>query len=160
MATEEDIREGLLSYLAAEVQAVQAGVQTERRFRQIRGLSRSQRLDLMGQDLYYLEVLPTGIALTDPAPDDSLRQREYSYTATLFFRYEDADTYAASSQATWDPIAQAMIEALAEGSYTDNAGRRYVETTDLTLDIQPLDEAFQDVVHSLTATITVTDTPA
>ena len=160
MGDEADIRDGLLAYLAAEVEQVKPEVRTERRFRQIRGLSRSQRLDLMGQDLYYLEVLPTGIALSDPAPDDRLRQRQYSYTATLFHRYYDADDYEASSQSAWDPIAQAMIEALAQGSYTDAAGRRYLETTQLALDIQPLDEAFQDMVHSLTAEATVTDTPA
>lgn len=161
MAAEHDIRESLLAYLAGEVETVKSGVKTERRFRQIRGLSRGQRLDLMGQDLYYLEVLPTDIALADPAPSDVRRQREYSYTATLFHRYEDADTYAGSSQSTWDPIAQAMVEALAAGSYVDpSQSRRYLETASASLDIQPLDESFQDVVHSLTASITITDTPA
>lgn len=160
-AAEADIREGLAAYLRDAAEAVKGGLTTERRYRQLRGINRRQRLDIMGPDLYYLEVLPTEIGLDDVDPSRFARDRVYTYNVALHHRYEDADTYAAASQSTWDPIAQAVIEAVAERSFIPPEGG-YTERLDLTLDpgatldIQPLDERYQDIVHTLSMTLTCT----
>lgn len=159
-AKEADIREALAAYLTQAAEAEEVGLTTERRFRMLRGINRSERLAIMGDDLYYLEVLPTGMQLADQAPDRSYRDRIYTYNAALHHRYQDADTYAAASQSTWDPIQQAVVEAVAEGSFLPTAGN-FAERVDLemegeggTLDIQPLDQSYQDVVHTLAMTLT------
>jgi len=160
-AAETDIREALLLYLKGAAEAVKSGLATEKRFRLLRGMNRSQRLDVMGADLYYLEVFPASIDFADADPSRFARDRAYEYTVALHHRYTDADTYAASSQATWDPIAQAVVEALADGTFlppsaATHTDRIDIDVTTLALDIQPLDEAFQDVVHTLACTLTCT----
>lgn len=159
---EADIREALAAYIGDAAEAIKGGLAAERRYRQLRGINRRERLDIMGTDLYYLEVLPTEISLDDVDPSRFARDRVYSYNVALHHRYEDADTYAAASQSTWDPIAQAVIEAVAERSFIPTAGA-FSERVDLeldaggaTLDIQPLDERYQDIVHTLSMTLTCT----
>lgn len=160
-AAEADIREGLAAYLRDAADAVKAGLAVERRYRELRGINRGERLAIMGDDLYYLEVLPTDLAFDDVDPSRFARDRVYTYSVALHHEYEDADTYAAASQSTWDPIAQAVLEAVAERSFIPTEGG-FSERIDLeldgaaTLDIQPLDERYQDIVHTLAMTLICT----
>jgi hypothetical protein len=168
-ASEADIREALALYLEDAVTAEKTGVAVERRFRQLRRIDRGRRKAIMGADLYYLEVLPAGggASFGDRAPDQTWRTRQYPYQVTLYHRFSDADTYGASSQATWDPIVQAFVAALGAGSFLPPSGYTGTYTgridipdpPSIVLDILPLDEGYDDTAHVAQATFTLTDQP-
>ena len=165
-AAEADIREALTLYLADELETVKPGLRTERRFRALRRMTRDRRIDVMGPDLYYLEVIPAGdMGLGDRGPAQAFRTREYPYVVTLYHAFEDADAYGSASQSTWDRIAQAMIEAVAQGTFLPPDAAAYtgrvdiIGTPSLTLDVVPMGSNARDACHVIRATLRLSDQP-
>jgi len=167
MPDASDIREALASYLEEELNATPYfGVHVETRFRTFRDTSRGRRQEVMGDDLYYLEVLPApdGTTYTDRDIGHTYHLLQHTVSATLFYKHTDADSFQASSQPAWNCISDAMMRAIASaeaGVETEGliarAQLQQSASPQFEFDLVSLGAGRNDtdMAHALTATVTL-----
>lgn len=127
-----DKRSNLAAWVLTELQEVDASYSVETRYRHdsIYARNPKDRKRICGDPVRYCEILHAGISY----PEDNAAmmygtgkpwQRTDTFQIQLWHEYKDNDTYANSSQATWDGLmdgANSLIQQLAEQDYIDSAG--------------------------------------
>lgn len=119
-----------------------------------RQTSRTERIEIMGEDYAYAEVLyrPSVTPEGQRSAASTSRNRHHNYQVFVWYKLTDDDVYASSSQATWDDIIEADDGVLAslEGKkyLTDAGGNQYVlskpqniNAPEVIMDTDPLELA-------------------
>lgn len=157
MANTMKIKRSLLKdFLLGVLQGFDASYTLEERLRMdtFKQDSRNDRIALMGENYTYGEVLHR----IQPTPEgqrsakSTTRNRHHTFEVFLWYKYQDADTLAQSSQDTWDDIVEGengVIKSLEDKPYLqDGSGNQYVlskpeniSSYEVTMDTAPLELA-------------------
>lgn len=118
MPDPSDIRSAYAEYIKDELYELDPDfgtLKTVTRYRNFRDASRATRKRIMGDDFFYMDVLPAdeGTTVTDRDPGGVYHLVAHAMTARIFHRYRDADSAGESSQYRFDRIADAVIRATA-----------------------------------------------
>jgi hypothetical protein len=108
MPTRREKQEALTEFCADALTAVKSGLKYSARFREVPSGRRAQN-QAIGDPAYYLETwLPAegSSETTDVLEGEALEVR-HRFVVSLWLEYEDADSYAASSQATYEKLVEA-----------------------------------------------------
>lgn len=104
-------RDLLVSFLQGVLQAHDSTYTVEDRLRlsNINQTSRNDRIQIMGENYAYAEVLyrPAMTPEGQRSAKSTTRRAPHDYDIYIWYKYEDADQYANSSQAIWDDITEA-----------------------------------------------------
>jgi len=129
----------VLAILTAALEGIKPGLKTADRYRRVTEVEPGtpERRRVMNEDgagtdthaTYYLEVLairggaPTSsTGIDDRGEAGTPYEVAHTLTVTLWLAYADADTYAASSQATWDTLTEGsagLLPTLRQAGYAD-----------------------------------------
>ena len=163
-------RQALTDYCVSILTAHQVGLKAEQRFRRETELqgTRKERVAVMGDPAYYLEVIETG-PTERTAKDEQGRFLGglHRFRVTFYLQYADDASYSASSQKTFDDMVESTADPLGLlpalrclGLETLSAGGeqlRLRQPSDDVKDVVPLDGQAQEAAHLLTFTIAVED---
>lgn len=132
MSDMADKRSNLAAWMLTELQEVDSSYAVETRYRAdaIYARNPKDRKRICGDPVRYCEVLHTGIGYPEDDPQMMFGtgtpwQRTDTFQVQLWHEYKDNDTYANSSQSTWDGLmdgADSLIKQLAEINYITSAG--------------------------------------
>jgi len=153
--------EALAEYLENALTAVRAGLNVETRYRRASetGHNRGDQRQVLGEPVYYLEVLPASADFVADSRDPSgtYQRRAHDLQVVFLFAYEDGADRSSASQATFNDLLDVLHEAVGEGHLTTGGGPQ-------TMEPQTFDHQFSDLggrgdvlAHELTFTVTLTD---
>jgi len=151
-----EAEQAVLDLMTEAAEAVEPGVSGGTVFDARVYGSPSDRRTVMGDDLYYAEVVMPDVTVFDTDPSKNRRRREFTASCSLFYKYDPNDPVA--SYATFRPIADAVITAVQEGSTF--AGGQLVEveaTNGFQNIIAEMDSQGRDVCHLLAFSLTLTE---
>ena len=165
-------RQALTDYCAGILTAHQAGLKAEQRHRRETEMkaTRRERIAVMGDPAYYLEVLETG-PTERTAKDEQGRFLGgiHRFQVTLYLQYADDEDYDNSSQSRFDDMVESTDESAIGllpalrclGLETLRAASgevlRVRQPSADAKDVVPLDEQGTEAAHLLTFTIAVED---
>lgn len=151
-----EAEQAVLDLMTEAAEAVEPGVSGGTVFDARVYGSPSDRRAVMGDDLYYAEVVMPDVTLSDTDPSLTRRRRSFTASCSLFYKYDPSDP--PGSYATFRPIADAVINAVQEGSTF--AGGHFVEieaSSGFQNIIAEMDSQGRDVCHLLAFSLTVTE---
>jgi hypothetical protein len=125
MPTETDKREALVAFIESTLEAAQAGVRVESRFRKRRTAQKAERDEVMGDPPYYAEVQREGYRpgeSNSPTTGGAPRQPAHEYGVKLYYGYEDADERKASWDALVEGSAGLLLTLRQKESIDDDSG--------------------------------------
>ena len=167
-----DKRQALSDFCAGILEAHQAGLKAEQRHRRETEMkvSRRERITVMGDPAYYLEVLETGP--TERTISDEQKRflgGIHRFQVSFYLQYADDEDYDDSSQKAFDALVEStdaakvgLLPALrCLGLETLRAASgevlRVRQPSADAKDVVPLDEQGTEAAHLLTFTIDVED---
>lgn len=116
--------------------------------------SRAERIQIMGESYAYAEVLhrPQQTPEGQRSAKSTTRNKHHTYDVFVWYKYEDADSYANSSQKLWDDITYGpggLIMSLEDKPYLeDGSGNQYTvsnprnqQSHEVVIDSNPLELA-------------------
>ena len=166
----------LLAFCAETLGAHEAGsLRFAGRFRRQTQLQtdRQDRVRVMGQPAYYLEVIETGPSQSQARAGGSVVRRRHRFRVSLWYQYQDAETDQAASQARFDALVEGTDPArpgllwglrtvvfLQTEPASGGGGRRLRlwQPEHDHKDVVPLDLEGTELAHYLTFTIDISDT--
>lgn len=166
MANKMKIKRGLLSeFLLGVLHGFDSRFTLEERLRMatFQQTSRAERIEIMGEDYTYGEVLhrPSQTPEGQRSAKSTTRRKPHTYDVFLWLKMEDADLYDNSSQKKWDDISygeNGVIMSLENEPYfTDANSNQYTvnepvnqQSHEVVMDNSPL-----ELAHFLNFQITV-----
>jgi len=107
MITRHQKQEALTDLCAEILTAVRGGLKSNARYRDV-GTGRSEQDKIMGDPVYYLETYfaPEQASRTVDTLQGAASEVAHAFQVSLWFEYEDADTYAASSQSDYEELVE------------------------------------------------------
>lgn len=87
--------------------ALRSGLKSNARYRDV-GTGRRAQDDIIGDPAYYLETYfaPEGSSRTVSTLESAANEVAHSFQVSFWLEYEDADTYAQSSQSEYDRLVE------------------------------------------------------
>lgn len=151
--TPKEKLDALASFCETALEAVRPGLRVETRYRRQTepNAARRDRIAVMGDPCYYLEIRHAG-----PTAGSDLRRSGqpghlgHRFALTLFYQYADAAAYAQSSQATFDALAGALLDSLRQVQSFDGTTIHVGQPEEDAEDVWPLDERGTEAAHVLT----------
>ena len=152
-------RDALASFCESTLTAVKSGLEVSKRWRlpATPNASRADRVGLMGDPAYYLEIHAGGSGSED---DQAIAQKvDHFFQVSLWLGYEDNDSYSRSSQSTWDNLVEGASGLLpklrAEPRLQTASGPTSTlwQPQSVTEDIVALSNRGQEKAHYLTLEI-------
>lgn len=112
MSVMTDKRDVLVSLMETVLQGFDANYVVVDRLRiaTLIGANRNSRIEVMGENYTYCEVMyrsPLGEGIESAG--NTRNRRRHGFSVRVWYKYEDNDTYANSSQATWDNIVEGSL---------------------------------------------------
>lgn len=156
MDWQKEKRDALADFCETTLTAVKSGLELSTRWRQpaTPGAARADRVALMGDPAYYLEVHNSGRASDD---NDAIAHRvDHFFQVSLWLGYEDNDTYSKSSQKEWDDLVEGsdgLLPSLAAKPRLQTASgptSTLWQPQDVTNDVVALSNRGQEKAHYLT----------
>lgn len=149
----------LLDHLQSAVESVEPGVNAYGAYREASQTGRASRYQeqVLGDPVYYLEVLPAAVRVLDQAQSGEYRRQSHDMQATLLYEYTDDDSESGRSQPKFDERADAIISAAAEGYLVTGVGPQELEPQEGSFGFAALDSRGETVAHELVLPITMTD---
>jgi hypothetical protein len=107
MITRRDKQEALTGLCEEILTAVRPGLRSSARYRDV-GTGRSAQDEIMGDPVYYLETYfaPDQASRTVDTLQGAASEVAHAFQVSLWLEYEDADTYARSSQADYEELVE------------------------------------------------------
>lgn len=115
--------------------------------------SRAERLAIMGKNYAYGEVLhrPSQTPDGQRSAKSTTRNKPHTFDVFLWYKLDDADSYAQSSQKLWDDLTEAddgVIPKVENKSYFEDSGNQYIvlkpvniQSHEVVMDNNPLELA-------------------
>lgn len=168
-------RQALAAFCQAKLEAHHASLNASQRYRRQTEpqASRRERIKVMGDPAYYLEVLDAGPTVMT-MEDEHLRYvgGKHRFRVSLWLQYSDHASYALSSQKRFDDMVESTdddapgllhalrTEALGDVTALDSDGEttrrlRFSQPEGDEKDVIPLDESATEVAHYLTFEISI-----
>ncbi|MEQ9091789.1 MAG: hypothetical protein RIE52_11905 [Balneola sp.] len=104
-----DKRDALVALMETTLQAFDANYTVTDRLRlaTLVGSNRNARVSVMGENYTYCEVMyRSPLGQGDASAGNTRFRRRHGFSIRIWYKYEDNDVYANSSQATWDNIVE------------------------------------------------------
>lgn len=175
MTEAADKRKALAERIASLLNAHLAGVSYAWWYRRATApiASRNDRVLVMGDPVYYFDVLPVGVA-TPREPDNRIRRsegkkvlrREDRVRVDFWYGYTDDDTYAVSTFALFElmidsrsvakPGVLIALEETTALATDDGGGCRVGIPSGVSIDLVPLDMEGVEFAHLLSFEVTLT----
>jgi len=107
MITRRQKQEALMELCREVLTAVRGDLKSNARYRDV-GTGRSAQDKIMGDPAYYLEsyFAPEQSSRTVETIQGAASEVVHTFQVSLWYEYEDADTYAASSQSTYETLVE------------------------------------------------------
>jgi hypothetical protein len=153
--------EALAEYLRGVLEAERSGLNVETRYRRASetGRNRGDQREVLGDPVYYLEVLPASADVLPESRDPSgtYQRRTHDLQVVFLFAYEDGPDRATASQGAFNDLLDALHEAVGEGHLTTDEGPQTMEPQQFDHQFTSLSSRGDVIAHELTFTVTLTD---
>lgn len=123
-------RQLLADIVETTLQAIDSNYRVEQRLRRetFDASSRQKRIEIMGTNTTYAEVLLDVPSFARNTASNKRRNRTSTFRVNVWYGYEDSDNFATSSQSVFDNIVSGesgLLITLAEKGYTEVGGEKF-----------------------------------
>jgi hypothetical protein len=159
MSDTNDKLTALAGFLEGALNAQKPGVNVETRYRRASetGRNRGDQREVLGDPVYYLEVLPAATSPEQRDPSIATVRRTHTFQVVFMFEYEDGATRAGSSQPEYNDLFDALYTAAGQGYLDTSAGPQIMRESDADHQFTALDSRGEVIVHEATFDVTLED---
>jgi len=159
VADTDDKLTALAGHLEGGLNAERSGVTTQTRYRRASetGRNRGDQRDLLGNPVYYLEVLPSRATREERDPSGTTVRREHTFQVVFMLEYEDGDPRAGSSQPEYNDLFDALYQAAGQGYLDTSAGPQIMREGGAEHGFTALGSRGEVIVHEATFDVTLQD---
>ena len=154
MGKTNDKADALAAHLETALNQVRSGVSVETSYRRATetGRNRGDQKDVLGDPVYYVEVLPATQDTVDRDPSGTFRRTRHEMQVVFMYEYTDGE-----SQGAFNDLKDAALDAVADGWLQTDAGPQTMEASEATDAFTALDSRNALIAHETTFTVTLTD---
>lgn len=159
MSDTNDKLTALAGHLEGALTAERAGLKVETRYRRASetGRNRGDQREVLGNPVYYLEVLPAAVTPEQRGRDVATIRRTHTFQVVFMFEYEDAPDRSGSTQPTYNDLFDTLYDAAGEGYLDTGAGPQVMFEGDADHQFTALDSRGEVIVHEATFDVTLED---
>lgn len=159
MSDTNDKLTALAGHLSGALTGERAGLKTETRYRRASetGRNRGDQREVLGDPVYYLEVLPAQVTTEQKDTSITTVRRTHTFQVVFMLQYEDADTRSGSTQPEYNDLFDTLYEAAGQGYLDTSAGPQVMREGDADHQFTSLDSRGEVIVHEATFDVTLED---